>query len=573
MENPSSTLITENEYIPSGNSPAEVLSLSLYRIDDPMEVQLYVKLKNMSTKTIFGVAVNVKAYDINGKVVFVKRDMRISRQNATADAEFGDDVPLHISSLLALDVEVAVSQVFFADGSVWYCDEKVEEDFPEDDEKEKITDDIVNNLPSNPNLLFTDKKMQREAEKNIWGDYSPPKPRSKWIGITFKFIALALAIIIAWAAGDGYFAKREYNAAMSAFNTRQYEKAVNIFDSISSPFISQKMKDDIKWHTALSCIYTGKYNKSLKFLSELDSKGNSGTCMRQLNAVLKGITSAGEKHSVCLKKDGTVISTGDNSKKQCETQHWNSIISVACAGDFTLGLKDNGTVVTTGDNSFLQCNLTSWSNIVFIDAGENHSVGVTAMGEVLAKGNNAKGQCETGSWSGIVSVSAGTKHTVGLRTDGTVVATGDNEFGACEVGDWTDIVDISAGNGFTVGVKQNGTVLVTGDNSYNVFDGRNLNEVVAVSAGDGYILAIQKNGRVVSVGDNQWHQGDTALWNKVISIGCSIHHSVGVSSDSIAFATGDNKEFQCYTWDWENMGLSEGAFNNTSFGSYGLVLD
>ena len=68
---------------------------------------------------------------------------------------------------------------------------------------------------------------------------------------------------------------------------------------------------------------------------------------------------AGRRHSVGLKSDGTVIAVGDNQNGQCDVSDWSNITSVA-AGNVhmatntgkahTVGLRSDGTVVAAGWN-------------------------------------------------------------------------------------------------------------------------------------------------------------------------------------------------------------------------------
>ena len=76
--------------------------------------------------------------------------------------------------------------------------------------------------------------------------------------------------------------------------------------------------------------------------------------------------SAGRRHTVSLKSDGTVTAVGDNNYGQCDVSGWHDIVAVA-AGNVhmatntgnahTLGLKSDGTVVAVGWNKHGQCDV------------------------------------------------------------------------------------------------------------------------------------------------------------------------------------------------------------------------
>ena len=109
----------------------------------------------------------------------------------------------------------------------------------------------------------------------------------------------------------------------------------------------------------------------------------------------------------------------------------------------TVGLRKDGTVAAVGCNDDGQCNVSDWRDMVAVSVGgglfSGHTVGLRKDGTVAAVGLNNWGECDVSDWRDMVAVSAGDLHTVGLRKDGTVAAVGNNGFGRCNVSDWRDI--------------------------------------------------------------------------------------------------------------------------------------
>ncbi|MDC1486670.1 hypothetical protein N8134_03945, partial [Flavobacteriales bacterium] len=67
---------------------------------------------------------------------------------------------------------------------------------------------------------------------------------------------------------------------------------------------------------------------------------------------------AGEKHSLAIKEDGTVVAWGSNSDKQCDVPFGLTNVVAVQAGDrHSLALKEDGTVIAWGANSHNQCNV------------------------------------------------------------------------------------------------------------------------------------------------------------------------------------------------------------------------
>lgn len=179
-------------------------------------------------------------------------------------------------------------------------------------------------------------------------------------------------------------------------------------------------------------------------------------------------------HLVGICRDGTVVAAGHESlyqsetyqyaiRKACDVFSWREICAVACGHYYTMGLKKDGTVVVTGDNDVAQAKggISLWRDIVSVAGGDRHAVGLKKDGTVEAVGWNYFGQREVSDWKDIVSVACGLNHTAGLKKDGTVVAVGQNECGQCNVSDWKNVIAIVAGENCTVGICSDGSVVRT----------------------------------------------------------------------------------------------------------------
>ena len=258
--------------------------------------------------------------------------------------------------------------------------------------------------------------------------------------------------------------------------------------------------------------------------------------------------SAGNSHSLALKRDGTVYAWGSNNNGQ-------------------LGAGDD---VPVGGNSFSGVPIQVkglngegvLTNVVAISAGDGYSLALKENGTVYAWGSNSRGQLGNNSTENsdvpvqvsglegneiladIVSVSAGDGHSLAVKQDGTVYVWGSNNNGQLGVGNdvpvnsfgyssvvvqvkglngerfLTDIISVSAGDGHSLAVKQDGTVYSWGAN-YNGQLGNNstensnvpvkvkslngegvLKNIVSVSAEDAHSLALKRDGTVYAWGSN-----------------------------------------------------------------------
>ena len=209
--------------------------------------------------------------------------------------------------------------------------------------------------------------------------------------------------------------------------------------------------------------------------------------LREIQAVSAGCE---DGYTAALKRDGTVLLLYHSDKPR--TFEWRGIRAIDCGEAYTVGLKADGTVVTDGDNSAGQCRVSGWRHIKAVSAGDCHAVGLREDGSVAAAGEDLFGQCDTSSWKDIVAVSAGSCHTVGLRKDGSVVAVGENVDGQCDVAGWRGIKAISAGSYHTVGLRRDGRVVAVGNNEDGQCDVAGWRGITAVSAGGTCTLGLQR---------------------------------------------------------------------------------
>ena len=113
---------------------------------------------------------------------------------------------------------------------------------------------------------------------------------------------------------------------------------------------------------------------------------------------IDSLVACGDDYSIGLKKDGTVVATGDNDSRKREVETWRDIVAVAFGFRHSIGLKKDGTVVATGDNKYGQCKIETWRDIVAVACGDDHSIGLKKDGTVVATGNNKYGQCKVETW-------------------------------------------------------------------------------------------------------------------------------------------------------------------------------
>lgn len=244
----------------------------------------------------------------------------------------------------------------------------------------------------------------------------------------------------------------------------------------------------------------------------------------QINNAVAGVTrvSGGGGHTLFLRSDGTVMSSGSNGNGQLgigtvgfpherlnpvSVINLTNVTQIVGTGNYSAALRSDGTVWVwgmgfsgqTGDGNALWSNPTptqaSISGVVQIEGGSSHVLALKADGTVWGWGFNGWGEIGIGAASGnillpvqvgvgtagftnMIAVSAGTNTSMALKSDGTVWLWGRSQEGQIGNGvadiyqntpvkntTLTNISQIDAGNLHNVARRSDGTVWAWGMNN------------------------------------------------------------------------------------------------------------
>ena len=283
--------------------------------------------------------------------------------------------------------------------------------------------------------------------------------------------------------------------------------------------------------------------------------------------------SAGGRHTVAIRSDGSLWAWGNNRSGQLgdgTTDHpWPGVSN------------DRGIPVRIGT-------ATNWRSV---SAGGDHTVAITTTGELWAWGNNRSGQLgigttiyrniptRIGTETNWASVSASGNHTIAIRTDGTLWAWGDNSFGQLgdgtigwfnsstptQIGNATNWAYVSTGENHTAAIRGDGSLWAWGNNQWGQLgDGtttdRNspvqIGEAtnwVSVSAGFNHTVAIRGSGELWVWGGGIYGQlGDGTLTNRTapvqierdvtdwVSVSAGNRYTIAVRANRTLWAWGSN---------------------------------
>ncbi|MEM9235970.1 MAG: putative Ig domain-containing protein, partial [Verrucomicrobiota bacterium] len=223
--------------------------------------------------------------------------------------------------------------------------------------------------------------------------------------------------------------------------------------------------------------------------------------------------SAGLRHNLVLRSDGTVAAWGENDDGQATVPVGLTGVVAIAAGDFHgLALKDDGTVSAWGLDADGQATVPGGlSGVVAIAAGSSHSLALKSDGTVVAWGSDDEGQVTVPSGlDEVVSIAIGGRHSLALRTNGQVVAWGRDDDGELTgIATMFDAVSASAGVGHAIGLRAGGSVQVFGDDA----EGQatvppELSSALEVSAGRFHNLVLADDRSALAWGQNNFGQTD-----------------------------------------------------------------
>lgn len=142
-----------------------------------------------------------------------------------------------------------------------------------------------------------------------------------------------------------------------------------------------------------------------------------------------------------------------------------NIVQVACGNRHSMALRGDGTVVGWGDSNNGQRNgPTNLAGIQSIACGRDHNLAVTTNGTVIAWGSALYGCTNVPSnLSNVVQVAAGSYTSAALKSDGTVSVWGDSSYGVTNVpSSVTNAVRVTAGGRHVAALRGDGTVIIWG---------------------------------------------------------------------------------------------------------------
>lgn len=165
-------------------------------------------------------------------------------------------------------------------------------------------------------------------------------------------------------------------------------------------------------------------------------------CASSIEEVARRISFVGEECFIVC-DDGTVFMNNIAKEEYPEVEEWKEIISISSSSNSVVGLKKDGTVVATGDNYEGKLNTQEWSKIVQVKAGVWGTFAVRENKTLVYAGKlpeNQKENFEKYQWNNL-KVIEGNWDLIGIDKDGNILSTIGDAFSKL-----TDIKQVALSN-------------------------------------------------------------------------------------------------------------------------------
>ena len=355
----------------------------------------------------------------------------------------------------------------------------------------------------------------------------------------------------------------DYAEATQLYSDRSYQSAAQLFYRLGNYLDSADRYKDCLCAVAVLAYLDGSEARSRSLLAEMEDAENrlsrvlkdmghpelaadplfSAENLRHMResyaqlqqsrqTVQKGRIAAGARHSLALKRDGTVLAQGDNSLGQCNVGTWNTVTMLAAGRMHSVGLRADGTVVACGDNSEGQCNVGAWSDIVAVAAGAYSTVGLKQDGSVVCCG---RGYRALDSWQNVKTVTAGGYCIAALTENGTMLSSHSAALLPVDV----RMFDVAVCGQISAGILYDGSLI---SSVQNAPDWRELKSTAVSETG---IFALTLDGEVKAQYFRSGDNFNIRVSSGAEEIAVSGSHALVLMNDGRIYAFGDNSYGQC----------------------------
>jgi hypothetical protein len=244
--------------------------------------------------------------------------------------------------------------------------------------------------------------------------------------------------------------------------------------------------------------------------------------------------SAGTRHSLGLRDDGSIVGWGNNAYGQLNAPSGFDFVAVAASGPgsyqggHSLALRADGTIIGWGYNAQGQTNTPPSGGFIAIAAGDLHSLALRSDGTIFGWGSNSYGETNIPFGGGHIAISAGSTHSLAIRSDGSIVAWGSNFYGERNVPGGLGFIAVEAGELYSLALKGDGTLYGWGYNPEGQASPPGGNDFVAVSAGGHHAIALRNDASLVAWGFDNAGRTDVPPGNDYSAVSAGGYFNIAI---------------------------------------------
>ena len=343
---------------------------------------------------------------------------------------------------------------------------------------------------------------------------------------------------------DGYkdagekILEARYFIGLETYENGNIAEAFEIFAGLGEYKGSQDMADKIAMEVTGADTVSQAYSLIEGMNAQQMAKIASLTAVRE--ALPENVLSVGARHTVGLKKDGTVLASGSNEFGQCDVDEWENITAIDAGYYHTIALTEEGKVLAAGSNEYGQCDVVEWENITAIAAGAYTTYALTNDGQVLTAGFSNQNTFE--DLDDVKYIGAGAYAAVCILKDGRIIASHQSMY-LSETG----AISADVNTGYIVALMPEG--IVTASKEYT----DNWEDVISLSAGSNVILGITADGKANAYFFDRRDQVDLSEYTNVLAVAAGGPHSALLLEGGRVIAFGSNEYGQCDVDEWDLM--------------------
>jgi len=351
----------------------------------------------------------------------------------------------------------------------------------------------------------------------------------------------------------------KYNEGIALYNEERFKEAWEIFSALGNFGESAEKAKESKYAYAQQLYSEGDLEEAFSIFQDLGDYKESPLQVANITLELKTemeerIYNAAfqyyesEEYTLALVELAKIedYEGSIELKTKCQDELWRRKQGHTFAAGIngSVAIKEDGSLTYTGGDMASQLASFKGNDLVSIDCFGVVSIGLKKDGSVIT---NEVPDINTSNWKNIIAVSAGRAHVVGLKNDGTVEADGHNGDGQCNVynSEWQNIVSIATGWRHTVGLTEDGHVKITG-----------------YTGGSAHKKRVESWSNIIAIAAGGGHTGD-------------VHsgHTVGLTADNRVVAAGDNTYGQCDVDGWEDIvAIAAGDWHTVGLKADGTVV-